>query len=70
MDSQDLAGYIEVTGGQGKPWLLAQLRLKKLQEQRAEISASEYVQRIADIQQDLNQVGEWWVGIEDEVFGG
>ncbi|MGF1491022.1 MAG: hypothetical protein ACFBSC_00920 [Microcoleaceae cyanobacterium] len=69
MNSNELARYIEATGGQAKPWLLAQLRLKKLQERRSTISTSEYVQELADIQHDLNQLGEWWIGIEDEVFG-
>jgi hypothetical protein len=27
------------------------------------------VQALADIQGDLMKLGEWWVGIEDEVFG-
>ena len=37
MDSRELAQYIEVTDGISKPWLLVQLRLKKLQERRAKI---------------------------------
>ncbi|MGL5082864.1 MAG: hypothetical protein ACRC8A_15370, partial [Microcoleaceae cyanobacterium] len=62
MNSQDLARYIEATEGYAKPWLLVQLRLKKLQERRASLSATEYVQELADIQQDLGKLGEWWVG--------
>lgn len=69
MNSQDLAKYIENTEGYTKPWLLVQLRLKKLQERRTLLSTAEYVQELADIQQDLSNLGEWWVGIEDEVFG-
>lgn len=68
MNSQDLAKYIETTGGMGKPWLLVQLRLKKLQERRPELSSSEYVQQLADIHQDLMKLGEWWMGQEKDVF--
>jgi hypothetical protein len=68
MDSQDLAKYIESTNGISKPWLLAQLRLKKLMERRAELSPEVYMQELADIHQDLMKLGEWWVGLEDEVF--
>jgi hypothetical protein len=68
MNSQDLAKYLEATNSTFKPWLLAQLRLKKLQEQKAELSPNEYVEALADIYQDLMNLGEWWVGQEDEVF--
>lgn len=68
MNSEELAKYIEATEGISKPWLLVQLRLKKLQERRSEISAEEYVKELTDIHQDAMNLGEWWVGIEDEVF--
>jgi hypothetical protein len=68
MDSQDIARYIEETNGISKPWLLVQLRLKKLQERRATLSQQEYIQELDDIQQDLMKLGEWWQGIEGEVF--
>ncbi|HEY9627297.1 MAG TPA: hypothetical protein V6C84_08340 [Coleofasciculaceae cyanobacterium] len=68
MDSQDLAQYIEATSGISKPWLLAQLRLKKLQERREQITPEEYTQALADIHQDVMKLGEWWVGIEQEEF--
>ena len=68
MDSKQLAQYIEATNGEAKPWLLVQLRLKKLAESRGELSPEEYSKRLADIHQDLMALGEWWVGIEDEVF--
>jgi hypothetical protein len=68
MDSTDLAKYIEATDGMSKPWLLIQLRLKKLQEQRPTLSQQEYLDRLADIHQDLMNLGEWWIGIENEVF--
>ena len=68
MDSFELANYIEATNGISKPWLLVQLRLKKLQERRQEISPSEYMRELAEIHQDLMNLGEWWKGIEDRVF--
>lgn len=69
MDSKDLAHYIEDTNSISKPWLLVQLRLQKLQEQRASLSPEAYATELADIHQDLMNLGEWWHGIEDEVFG-
>ncbi|MCU0544946.1 MAG: hypothetical protein MUE44_22700 [Oscillatoriaceae cyanobacterium Prado104] len=68
MNSEELAKYIEATDGISKPWLLVQLRLKKLQERRSEISTEEYVKELTDIHQDAMNLGEWWLGIEDEVF--
>lgn len=70
MNSEELARYIESTNGMFKPWLLTQLRLKKLEERKHELSPVEYEKQIADIHQDLMKLGEWWVGQEDEVFGG
>jgi hypothetical protein len=68
MDSKQLAQYLEQTNGISKPWLLAQLRLVKLQERRHELTDAEYIAAIADIHEDVMQLGEWWVGQEDEVF--
>jgi hypothetical protein len=68
MDSKKLAQYLEATDSISKPWLLVQLRLKKLQERQASISPEEYASELADIHQDLMNLGEWWRGIEDEVF--
>lgn len=68
MNSKDLAQYIEATDGISKPWLLVQLRMKKLQERRSQISTEEYLTELTDLHQDLMNLGEWWVGIEDEVF--
>ncbi|MEB3294240.1 MAG: hypothetical protein VKJ24_13865 [Synechococcales bacterium] len=68
MDSHDLAKYIETQEGLSKPWLLVQLRLAKLKEHRDQISAEEYTRTLADIHQDLMNLGEWWIGIESEVF--
>ncbi|WGV24323.1 hypothetical protein [Halotia branconii] len=68
MDSKELAQYMEATNSIAKPWLLVQLRLKKLQERRELISADTYANELADIHQDLMNLGEWWRDIEDEVF--
>lgn len=68
MDSNQLARYIEATDGLSKPWLLVQLRLKKLQEQRSQMSESEYWAAVTALHTDLMALGEWWVGREDEVF--
>ncbi|MCW6034722.1 hypothetical protein K4A83_00315 [Spirulina subsalsa FACHB-351] len=70
MNSEELAQYLEKTNSQFRPWLLVQLRLRKLQEIQDQLSAEEYEARLADIHQDLMNLGEWWVGQEDEAFGG
>ena len=69
MNSQELGKYITATDGVSKPWLLLQLRLQKLQERKAEMPVDEYIKKLEEIHQDLMNLGEWWVGIEDEVFG-
>lgn len=69
MNSEELAQYIEKTSGISKPWLLLQLRLKKLQERSHITTPEEYAKELADIHQDLMNLGEWWRGIEDEAFG-
>ncbi|MGL5873941.1 MAG: hypothetical protein ACRC2R_16505 [Xenococcaceae cyanobacterium] len=69
MNSNDLAKYIEANNGISKPWLLIQLRLKKLQERRDSIEKLEYLRELEDIHQDLMKLGQWWVDREDEVFG-
>ncbi len=68
MNSSDLAKYIEANNGISKPWLLIQLRLKKLQERRDSMEQIEYVRELEDIHQDSMKLGQWWVGREDEVF--
>ena len=68
MDSRELAKYIEATNGMSKPWLLVQLRLKKLQERRDEITPEEYTNQLADIHDDMMKLGQWWRGMESEVF--
>lgn len=69
MNSEELAHYIENAESISKPWLLLQLRLKKLQERSHLIPPEEYAKELADIHQDLMNLGEWWRGIEDEAFG-
>ena len=68
MDSQELAKYIEATDGISKPWLLMQLRMKKLQERRLSLANHEYLQEIEELHQELMNLGEWWRGKEDEVL--
>ncbi|MGD1855252.1 MAG: hypothetical protein ACFB2W_13495 [Leptolyngbyaceae cyanobacterium] len=68
MNSNELAKYIEATDGISKPWLLIQLRLKKLQERRHQLSPDDYAKQVADIHTDLMKLGEWWVGRETDVF--
>jgi hypothetical protein len=60
---------MEETQGEFKPWLLLQLRLQKLQESKNTLSPDDYMQRLDDIHADLMNLGEWWVGREQEVFG-
>lgn len=68
MNSKDLAKYIEDNDGLSKPWLLVQLRLTKLQERKHTLPPEEYLQQIQDIHEDMMKLGEWWIGIEDQVF--
>ncbi len=68
MNSEELARYLETTDNTHKPWLLVQLRLKKVQEQRDSMGDDEYAAAIADIHQDLMKLGNWWEGRESEVF--
>lgn len=42
--------------------------VEKLQEHRDMIPEDIYAQELADIHEDLMNLGEWWRGIEDEVF--
>ncbi|MEM9246771.1 MAG: hypothetical protein AAGA67_13685 [Cyanobacteria bacterium P01_F01_bin.153] len=68
VNSEDLARYLEDTDSIHKPWMLIQLRLKKLQERRHTMDAREYADAIADIHADLMKLGKWWEGRESEVF--
>ncbi|WP_019502138.1 hypothetical protein [Pseudanabaena sp. PCC 6802] len=69
MNSRDLARYIEATDGISKPWLLVLLRLQMLKENRDYLSPEEYFQSVRELHQDSVNLGEWWIGKEDEVFG-
>ena len=68
MNSHDLAKYIEESDGITKPWLLLQLRLKKLEERKDEIPKDEYIRELDELHQALMGMGEFWVGREDELF--
>ena len=68
MNSDEIAHYIEQTDSLSKPWLLIQWRLLKLQEQKAEMSQEAYLKELSSLQESLMNLGEWWVGREDEVF--
>jgi Ni,Fe-hydrogenase maturation factor len=68
MDSHQLARYIEETDGISKPWLLVQLRLAKLQENKNSLTPEAYAYALADIHQDLMNLGQWWKGQETQVF--
>ena len=68
MDSKDLAKYIEDTDGISKPWLLLQLRLKKLEENKQNLSKKDYMIQLEDIHQDMMKIGEFWKGREGELF--
>ena len=68
LSNYDLARYIEATDGISKPWLLVQLRLVKLREAKDQYSETEYMQKLEELYQDMMNLGEWWVGIESEVF--
>ncbi|MCT0230173.1 hypothetical protein KQ306_04770 [Synechococcus sp. CS-1324] len=67
--SQDLARYLEEKGALTKPWLLMQLRLSKLKEEKASMTSDEYLLRIQDAHTDLMRMGPFWKGQERQVFG-
>ena len=68
MNSENLAKYIEDTDSIGKSWLLVQLRLKKLAEAKPHLSPEDYMIKLDDIYRDMMNLGEWWLGLEEEVF--
>ncbi|WP_035993030.1 hypothetical protein [Leptolyngbya sp. KIOST-1] len=69
MDGKDWARYIEATDGLSKPWLLIQWRLQLLQEQRPHLDPETYATELAALHQALMDLGEWWQGQEERVFG-
>lgn len=68
MNSDEIARYVEQTDRLSKPWILIQWRLQKLQERKADIDPDVYLKELAELHQALMDLGEWWVGREDEVF--
>lgn len=68
MDSRSLAQYIESSDSISKPWMLLMLRLTKLQERKDTMNPEDYMQELRTLHKELMGLGEWWVGIEDEVF--
>jgi len=68
MNSDEIARYIEQTDSLSKPWMLIQWRLQKLQERKATMDSDAYLQELSELHQALMNLGEWWVGREDEVF--
>lgn len=68
MNSEELARYIEATDGISKPWLLIQLRLKKIEERRHSLSSEEYENELTELHEQLMNLGQWWNGREKEVF--
>jgi hypothetical protein len=68
MNSKDLAKYIEDTDSIGKSWLLVQLRLQKLAEAKPDLSPEEYIVRLEDIHRDMMNLGQWWMGNENEML--
>ena len=67
MDSRNLAKYIEESDGISKPWLLLQLRLKKLEERKSDMPRDEYIQELEELHHALMKMGEWWVGQENDI---
>ena len=59
MNSQDIARYIEETDGISKPWLLLQLRLKKLEERRTQLLPETYYNELEEIRQELINLEQW-----------
>jgi hypothetical protein len=67
--SEELARYLEQQGMLTKPWLLMQLRLSKLREEKDSMTTDEYIQRVQDAHTDLMRLGAFWKGQERQVFG-
>ncbi|MBE9140421.1 hypothetical protein IQ254_25010 [Nodosilinea sp. LEGE 07088] len=68
MDSRELAQFIEARDGISKPWLLVLLRLTKLQERKDTTPPEAYMEELSALHQELMNLGEWWVGREDELL--
>lgn len=68
LDSHSLAQFIEARDGISKPWLLVLLRLTMLQERKDTLAPEAYMRELSQLHGELMGLGEWWVGLEDEVF--
>jgi hypothetical protein len=68
MNSADFGKYLSDSEGYQKPWLLIQLRLCKLAEQKDDLLPHEYMERLDDIHKDMMKLGAWWEGQEAQVF--
>jgi hypothetical protein len=68
MKSDEFAKYLGDSGDYQKPWMLVQLRLSKLAEEKDDLLPAEYIARLEDIHRDMMKLGEWWKGQEDRVF--
>lgn len=66
---EDLARYLEQNDALTKPWLLLQLRLSRLKEEKDSLGADEYLRRVQDAHNDLMRLGSFWRGREAELFG-
>ncbi|MGB3135836.1 MAG: hypothetical protein WBG38_03245 [Nodosilinea sp.] len=69
MNGEDWASYVEATDGLSKPWLLIQWRLRLLQEQQPGLDPETYATELAELHKALMNLGEWWQGQEEIVFG-
>ncbi len=65
----ELARYLEQSGALSKPWLMLQLRLSRLREEKDSLGAEDYLRRVQDAHGDLMRLGAFWRGREVETFG-
>jgi hypothetical protein len=47
---------------------MVQLRLQKLAEAKPDLSPEEYIVRLEDIHRDMMNLGQWWMGNENEML--
>jgi hypothetical protein len=66
---EDLARYLEQNDALSKPWLMLQLRMSRLREEKESLGADEYLRRVQDAHNDLMRLGTFWRGREAELFG-
>ena len=68
--SEDLARYLEQRGELSKPWNLQMLRLQKLKEAKESMDPQLYLEKVQEAHADLMRLGQFWKGLEQQVFGG